>query len=559
MSLSDRTKDGDVTLGRLVETIGSPVLSVLAVPHGLERPVRGIVLHDPVDPLPPGADQLLLMPGLQADRPAATELVRDAADRGHCAIALKVRGTDTTGLVREASLRGIALLAAADEISWRHLDALLLSVLGSQGVGGEPAAGTEEGLFTLANAAGAVIGGSVAIEDLDRRVMAYSSSPDQRIDSLRREGILSRRVPEIDHNLERYRIVLGSGGVVRFPEALGALPRAAVAIKAGTQPLGTIWAVEGPDGISAEGEKALADCARLAALHILRNRNASELELQKRESALLGALEGLWATHETSFRLSVPPGAELGLLAFAASTDAAGLLALTAHLGHALARHVVPFRPDASIATTSRAIYVLLPGGGAPAAARLAHSVLAALRDSFGDFVRAAVAPTETDLAALPAMRREADDILRVTTVHADAPRVAVLADVQARLLLARVGDELAREPRLRHPSVAALIAHDTEHGTGFAASLLAWLEAVGNVAEAAARLGVHTNTLRYRLRRTTELFGLPLDQPDDRLSVWLQLRLADDKGRTFSPPRSVVGIPDTHRSAAPVAAPSDR
>ncbi|UUU31885.1 helix-turn-helix domain-containing protein [Streptomyces sp. CA-210063] len=55
---------------------------------------------------------------------------------------------------------------------------------------------------------------------------------------------------------------------------------------------------------------------------------------------------------------------------------------------------------------------------------------------------------------------------------------------------------------------------------------VLAWLDAVGNVAEAATRLGVHTNTLRYRLRRTAELFDISLDDPDDRLSLWLQLRL---------------------------------
>ncbi|WP_329331420.1 helix-turn-helix domain-containing protein [Streptomyces sp. NBC_00663] len=531
MSSSDRTNSAAVTIGHLVGTVGAPVLMALTAPRDLDRPVRGTALHDPADPLPKGVDQLLLVPGLQADEPAATDLVQEAAGRGYCGMVFKVRGRNATELVDAASRGDFTLLAAADEISWRHLDALLLSVLGSQGVGGEPTATTEEGLFTLANAASAVIGGSVAIEDLDRRVMAYSSSPDQRIDSLRREGILSRRVPEIDHNLERYRIVLDSGGVVRFPEALGALPRAAVAIKAGTQPLGTVWAIESPHGISADGERALVDCARLAALHILRNRNANELELQKRESALLGALEGLWATHETNFRLSIPPGAELGLLAFAASTDAAGLLALTARLGHVLSRHVVPFRPDASIATTSRAIYVLLPSGGAPAAMRLAHSALAAIRDSFGDFVRAAVAPTETDPAALPSMRREVDDILRVTTAHPDAPSAATLTDVRARLLLTRVGDQLTGEPRLRHPGIAALAAHDTEHGTDFAASLLAWLEAVGNVAEAAARLGVHTNTLRYRLRRITELFGLSLEEPDDRLSVWLQLRLLDGGG----------------------------
>jgi DNA-binding PucR family transcriptional regulator len=445
-------------------------------------------------------------------------------------MVLKLRGTDAGALVAESSANGITLLAAADEVSWRHLDALLLSALGSQGGGGDPKAGSGDGLFILVNAVSAVIGGSVVIEDLDRRVMAYSSSPDQRIDTLRREGILSRRVPEIDHNLERYRIVLGTDEVVRFPEALGALPRAAVAIRAGTQPLGTIWAIESADGIDSDGEQALIDCARLATLHILRSRNANELELQKRESALLGALEGSWAAHETVFRLSIPSGADLGLIGFATTAEATGSLALTAHLSHALSRYVIPFRPDASIATTSRAVYVLLPSGGSQAATRIARDALTAIRGSsggsFGDHVRAAVAPTETDPAALPAMRREVDDILRVTTAHADAPPVAGLTDVHARLLLARVADELSREPRLRHPAVVAMAAHDAEHGTDFVVSVLAWLDAVGNFAEAAARLGVHTNTLRYRLRRTAELFDISLDDPDHRLSLWLELRL---------------------------------
>ena len=46
-------------------------------------------------------------------------------------------------------------------------------------------------------------------------------------------------------------------------------------------------------------------------------------------------------------------------------------------------------------------------------------------------------------------------------------------------------------------------------------------------VASAAHQLGVHPNTLRYRLRQVDELFDITLDHPDDRLSVWLQLRAA--------------------------------
>ncbi|MFG2826233.1 hypothetical protein ACGFWI_01925 [Streptomyces sp. NPDC048434] len=73
--------------------------------------------------------------------------------------------------------------------------------------------GTSEELFALANAVAAVIGGSVAIEDLDHRVLAYSSVPGQRIDELRRRGILDRRVPDEPEQRRQYREVLGAPGV----------------------------------------------------------------------------------------------------------------------------------------------------------------------------------------------------------------------------------------------------------------------------------------------------------------------------------------------------------
>ncbi|AWN30348.1 hypothetical protein DKG71_33130 [Streptomyces sp. NEAU-S7GS2] len=70
--------------------------------------------------------------------------------------------------------------------------------------------------------------------------------------------------------------------------------------------------------------------------------------------------------------------------------------------------------------------------------------------------------------------------------------------------------------------------AHDRTRRTAYAASVVAWLDAAGNVGEAAQRLTVHPNTLKYRLRRAHELFGIDLGHPDVRLSCWLQLRLAD-------------------------------
>jgi PucR C-terminal helix-turn-helix domain len=525
------TASGAATVRHLVESVGVPLLRVLAAASGLDRRVRSTVLLDPLDRLGEDPDALLLMTGIKPDSAAAKELLRQAAARGYCGAVIKVRGRDISALIDESTKLGFCLLAAADEVSWQHLDALLLSVLGSQGVAEESAAGIGDELFALANAIAAVFGGSVAIEDLDRRVLAYSTLPDQRIDSLREQSILNRRVPNLERNLFEYRTVLASNGVVRFPEKVDEFARSAIAIKAG-QPLGTIWAIEGIDGVTSDGEDALIDGAKLAALKILRELNATGIDLSLREAALLRALDGALGPTEVAFRLSLPGGTELTLVGFAALPDANGSTPLITHVSRVLARYLAAYRPDAALATTSRAVYVLLPGGSEPAATRFAAGALTATLKAFPHQVRAAVAYVSADATELPGMRSEIDDILRVTTVQLDLPTVARLSEVHTRVLLAHLADELVHVPRLRHPGVDKMIAYDQQHDTEYGRSVTAWLDAVGGVTDAAASLGVHPNTLRYRLRRVQEMFDVSLDHPDDRLSVWLHLRLARPDAR---------------------------
>ena len=55
--------------------------------------------------------------------------------------------------------------------------------------------------------------------------------------------------------------------------------------------------------------------------------------------------------------------------------------------------------------------------------------------------------------------------------------------------------------------------------------TLLAWLRHDGHVAPAAAELGVHAQTVRYRLGRLRERFGAALDDPDARFELELALR----------------------------------
>ncbi|MFD4239056.1 helix-turn-helix domain-containing protein [Streptomyces sp. NPDC058542] len=57
------------------------------------------------------------------------------------------------------------------------------------------------------------------------------------------------------------------------------------------------------------------------------------------------------------------------------------------------------------------------------------------------------------------------------------------------------------------------------------AETLLAWIETPGGAPEVAARLGIHPQTARYRLRQIRELWGDAIDEPDQRFEMLLVLR----------------------------------
>ncbi|BBB00511.1 putative regulatory protein [Actinacidiphila reveromycinica] len=66
---------------------------------------------------------------------------------------------------------------------------------------------------------------------------------------------------------------------------------------------------------------------------------------------------------------------------------------------------------------------------------------------------------------------------------------------------------------------------HDATSRGDLVASLAAWLARHGQWDAAAADLGVHRHTLRYRMRRVEEILGRSLDDPDVRMELWLALK----------------------------------
>ncbi|MER5624328.1 helix-turn-helix domain-containing protein [Streptosporangium sp. NPDC002544] len=290
---------------------------------------------------------------------------------------------------------GVALLLAAPEVAWGRLYTLIEAMLA---LAGSAAPGEPGDLFALANQVAARIGGAVAIEDLAMRVLAYSTIEGQRIDDLRRDGILGLRVPAHPNHAEEYAAVLRANSAIWSYVPVECLPRLGIAVRA---------------------------------------------------------------------------------------------------------------RGDAK----GRAYGVAATGSGAPKSARQAEAALSVLDGPFG---RGAVGRYE-DLAAV--------------------------------LLLSELGTALRGRPALTGEPLSLVAEHDTAHGTDYLQSLRVWFASYFDVPRAAEVLSLHPNTLRYRLRRISEL--VDLDDPDIRLALVIQLRLRRTPDRNPTPrPDGVHGDVERHGTA---------
>ncbi|MFH8662235.1 PucR family transcriptional regulator [Streptomyces afghaniensis] len=103
-------------------------------------------------------------------------------------------------------------------------------------------------------------------------------------------------------------------------------------------------------------------------------------------------------------------------------------------------------------------------------------------------------------------------------------PRQGVVrcADHLSTLLL--YGDEPLLE-RLQARVLAPLDTVSAGQRDRLAETLLAWLLSGSNVPDVAARLHIHPQTVRYRLRQLEKLFGDALHDPETRLDLILALR----------------------------------
>jgi sugar diacid utilization regulator len=181
-------------------------------------------------------------------------------------------------------------------------------------------------------------------------------------------------------------------------------------------------------------------------------------------------------------------------------------------------------RPGRS-ALSGNTVYTVLPAEDAAAARKWVAALQSTLPEqaTISAGISGVAAAAELALAC-----PEADECLALHEARSsDGPAPAYDESWQDVLLQRlRTAARSARTPS-RGP-VADLRRHDQANGTQYVATLKAWLEAMGDLSQAGERLGVHENTVRYRLRKMAEVTSLDLRDSQKRVATMIELAATD-------------------------------
>ncbi|WP_183544787.1 PucR family transcriptional regulator [Nocardioides albus] len=535
------------SLGRVLDDLGDSLLELLAGDPAHEGEIGGVVIHDPDDEPVHPAGALVLAVGVPAGE--LPGLVREVGRRGAVGLVVRAPVVLTADLSAAVEDARIALLGLRRGATWAQLTALLRSLLAEGDIGpaeAETLGGLPSGdLFAVANAIGALLDAPVTIEDRSSRVLAFSGRQDEA-DASRVETVIGRQVPE------RYARLLTELGVfrelyrehrpvvvdpARLDEDRISKQRVAIAVRAGDEVLGSIWAAM--DGeVTPERSAAMRDAASLVALHMLRVRAGADVQRRLRTDLVSSVLEGGAGARDALGRLGLA-GRPVVVLALALrhesvdhEPDPGGASSLE-RAADALAVHLSAAVPASAVAVVGGVAYALvpLPGDGAEPeerAARLAREFCERLGARLPVVV--GVGGVAPDVSAIVASREAANRALRVLrdgVAPGTASRsVARLADVYTQSLLLELRDLAAARGERPVGPIARLLDYDERNDSGLAETLDAWLDANGDVRTAAAALFIHPNTLRYRLRRLEQVSGLELSDPEQRFAAMLQLRI---------------------------------
>ncbi|BCW42652.1 DNA-binding protein (plasmid) [Arthrobacter sp. StoSoilB3] len=481
--------------------------------------VRDVALHEPGI----AADyqgRIVLVTSRIPDRFALAQLLEEAGTAA--ALVLPPDATRDLSLVTNAHP---ALLLRSPWAGWSEVFRMLTRTVGA----GSPGVGALQldSLHDLAAWIAELTGASVTIEDLHSRVLAYSVVGND-VDKVRSQTILGGVVPQ--WRLERLMasgflpaVWQSSDVVVR--EAEGEDPaRMVVAFRANDETLGTIWAAFGTETDRGNLRSVLLEARETAPSLLLRQIHRDQHLVRMREAALADLLRG-----------KVDPAVPLSMLGLEPQNrHAVIVVGRSEQHSRSIAFHLQAAAPGSTAVDVDGNVAVIIAVPSPTASTdELGMSLTSHLRRVLrSEGPQLALGRIVDSPSLLAESAVEARQILRASTWNATETgavaelRVLTASHVDDALSLIRVSDALVPMYSKLADPLRILELYDTQ--------LLKTLQEVlrfpGSLTAAARSLGIHSNSLRYRLGRIREVSGIDLDAYDSRVRTELALLVHDTR-----------------------------
>ena len=496
-----------------------------------------VQIYDPLDEQSVMRNAILLVTGVACRSADFERILVRAASGEAAAVIVKARGTPIEDLHAASVDHGIPVIVVRDDADWTRLAALARTAVA--GAAADSVSGVRLGdMFAFANAVATMTNGATSIVDPTGHVVGYSTIPGQPIDDLRRETTLTlqeRTVPALDAD---YKVVYSLNTAVFVEPHDDEGGRLAIAVRAGGELLGSIWVVDPGDERRQNALDALNRLAPLAGLHMLHARSAADFT-ERRNADLMRTLMDD-AGHAPFAAAQLGLGSEythgFAVAAFTIAHPQPG--SVDAIREQQRLRQLVTVTCNLQFHSAYNAlidsvVYAVLPCSGE--SFRAAHRRL--IQDIGGYTstisahpIVAAVGGVAEGLNELQRSRTEAVRTLnyllhQLRAKLAQQPPVTGLHEDHAiELNLLEIGDYIAEHDLGKFDVIEAIRSYDADHQTDFLITLRAYLDANGNIAQAAKRLHVHGNTIRYRIARLAEDFQVDLEKSATRLWLWLRL-----------------------------------
>ncbi|MEU3371727.1 PucR family transcriptional regulator [Streptomyces sp. NPDC006711] len=371
----------------------------------------------------------------------------------------------------------------------------------------------------------ALLGAPATLENRDFGLIAFgahdsdSGFGELTLDPVRTRSILTRKsTPAVRAWFEGFGITRATAPV-RIPAApdAGVLrARICLPVRHRGVALGYVWLLDDEPG---PGEDKLAAAMEVAARIgvLLADEAQAGADLSREFRAALTAERG-WQrdTATAALTAALGPDAE-GLHALVCVAPwGAGDAPSARTVPGAAAVCALPWDVAARDGGQWLAALVRLRSADALAPARTAAE---RLRGEAGADAAAGVAPARRGLADLALSCREATSAVRAALAEPRLGPVAQWSAIGPYRMLTALPPAHEQDPAVRALLTAshAELAHTAE----------VFLDCAGQAGRAAAALGIHRQTLYYRLSRVEHLTGLDLDQGEDRLLLHMALKAA--------------------------------